>query len=135
MHALVFRATSLRACRCCETIPINQLLTPPSKDSGPDIETNQPAPDGAILFPGDVYRQTQARLVLIGESLRALGMDFSAVIKTRIYVAEPRRWADRGRAHAVVFRDIRPALSWVYMSAFFNPDIMAGVECSAYRAF
>ena len=62
-------------------------------------------------------------------------MDVSAVIKTRIYVADPRHWADRGRAHAVVFRDIRPALSWVYMGAFFNPDIMARVECSAYRAF
>ena len=135
MHALVCRATSLRACRCCETIPINQLLTPPSKDSGPDIETNQPAPDGAILFPGDVYRQTQTRLVLIGESLRALGLDFSDVIKTRIYVADPRHWADGGCAHAEVFRDIRPALSWVYMSAFFNPDIMVEVECSAYRAF
>ncbi len=92
------------------------------------------APDGAILFPGDVYRQTQACLALIGESLRALGMDFEDVIKTRIYVADPRHWVDSGRAHAEVFKDIRPALGWVYMSAFFNPDIMVEVECTAYRA-
>ena len=92
------------------------------------------APDGAILFPGDVYRQTQFCLVLIGESLRALGMDFQDVIKTRIYVADPRHWVESGRAHAEVFKDIRPALGWVYMSAFFDPDIMVEVECTAYRA-
>jgi len=92
------------------------------------------APDGAILFPGDVYRQTQFCLVLIGESLRALGMDFQDVIKTRIYVADPRHWVESGRAHAEVFKEIRPALGWVYMSAFFDPDIMVEVECTAYRA-
>jgi len=92
------------------------------------------APDGAILFPGDVYRQTQVCLVLIGESLHALGMDFQDVIKTRIYVVDPRHWVDSGRAHAEVFQGIRPALGWVYMSAFFNPDITVEVECTAYRA-
>ncbi len=92
------------------------------------------APDGSILFPGDVYQQTKASLVLIGEALNALGMDFRDVIKTRIYVADPQHWVESGRAHAEVFRDIRPALGWVYMSAFFNPDITVEVECTAYRA-
>lgn len=91
-------------------------------------------PDGTILFPGDVYRQTQASLAMIGEALNALGMDFRDVIKTRIYVADPRHWVDSGRAHAEVFKDIRPALGWIYMSAFFNPDIVVEVECTAYRA-
>lgn len=92
------------------------------------------APDGTILFPGDVYRQTQAALAMIGEALNALGMEFKDVIKTRIYVADPRHWVDSGRAHAEVFKDIRPTLGWIYMSAFFNPDIVVEVECTAYRA-
>ena len=92
------------------------------------------APDGTILFPGDVYRQTQACLVLIGESLNALGMDFQDVIKTRIYLANPQHWVESGRAHAEVLKDIRPALGWIYMSAFFNPNIVVEVECTAYRA-
>ena len=101
------------------------------------VETSLCSPsasDGTILFPGDVYRQTQACLVLIGESLRALGMDFQDVIKTRIYVADPHLWVESGRAHGEVFKDIRPALGWIYMSAFFNPDITVEVECTAYRA-
>ena len=92
------------------------------------------APDGSILYPGDVYRQTQVCLQLIGESLEALGMDFRDVIKTRIYVANAQHWVDSGRAHAEVFKDIRPALGWVYMSAFYHPDIAVEVECTAYRA-
>ena len=81
-----------------------------------------------------LFCKNRACLAVIGESLHALGMDFHGVIKTRIYVADPGHWVDSGRAHAEVFKDIRPALGWVYMSAFFNPDIVVEVECTAYRA-
>ena len=91
-------------------------------------------PDGTILYPGDVYRQTQVSLAMIGDALKALGMGFEDVIKTRIYVADPTHWVESGRAHAEVFKDIRPALGWIYMSAFFHPDITVEVECTAYRA-
>ena len=91
-------------------------------------------PDGSILYPGDVYRQTLASLAMIGDALKALGMGFEDVIKTRIYVADPTHWVESGRAHAEVFKDIRPTLGWIYMSAFFHPDITVEVECTAYRA-
>lgn len=91
-------------------------------------------PDGTILHPGDVYRQTQVCLAMIGDALRALRMGFEDVIKTRIYVADPTHWIESGRAHAEVFNNIRPALGWIYMSAFFHPDITVEVECTAYRA-
>ena len=91
------------------------------------------APDGTILFPGDVYRQTQVSLGMVGDALTELGMGFEDVIKTRIYVVDPKHWIESGRAHAEVFRDIRPALGWIYMSAFFHPDITVEVECTAYR--
>jgi len=91
-------------------------------------------PDGSILHPGDVYRQTQVCLAMIGDALKALGMGFEDVIKTRIYVADPTHWVESGRAHAEVFKDIRPTLGWIYMSAFFDPEITVEVECTAYRA-
>ena len=90
-------------------------------------------PDGSILYPGDVYRQTLASLAMIGDALKALGMGFEDVIKTRIYVADPTHWVESGRAHSEVFKDIRPTLGWIYMSAFFHPDITVEVECTAYR--
>ena len=100
------------------------------------VETSLCSPaadDGTILFPGDVYRQTQVSLRIVGESLRALGMDFADVIKCRIYLADPPRWVEAAKAHAEIFADIRPALGFVYMSGFFHPDIAVEVEATAYR--
>lgn len=100
------------------------------------VETSLCSPagdDGTILFPGDVYRQTQISLQIIGRSLLALGMAYQDVIKTRIYLADAARWEEAARAHKEVFADIRPALGFVYMSGFFHPDIAVEVECTAYR--
>jgi enamine deaminase RidA (YjgF/YER057c/UK114 family) len=100
------------------------------------VETSLCSPasdDGTILFPGDVYRQTQISLQVIGKSLRALSMDFKDVIKTRIYLADAPRWVEAARAHKEVFDQIRPALGFIYMTGFFHPDIAVEVECTAYR--
>jgi enamine deaminase RidA (YjgF/YER057c/UK114 family) len=100
------------------------------------VETSlcSPADDtGKILFPGDVYRQTRVCLDIIGRCLGELGMGFEDVIKTRIYVVDPGHWVDSGRAHGEIFGAIRPALGWIYMSAFFRPEITVEVECTAYR--
>ena len=92
------------------------------------------APDGTVLHPGDVYRQTLVCLDIIRESLAALDMGMEDVIKTRIYVVDPAHWVESGRAHGEVFAGIRPALGWVYMSGFFAPGITVEVEATAYRA-
>ncbi len=95
--------------------------------------TSPAGPDGTILYPGDVEKQTAVSLQIIGEALRELGFDFADVIKTRIYLVEAHRWSEAAKAHHAVFATIRPALGFVYMSAFFHPDIAVEVECSAYR--
>ncbi|MBM3571530.1 MAG: RidA family protein [Alphaproteobacteria bacterium] len=100
------------------------------------IETSLCSPagdDGVIKFPGDVYKQTLVSLEVIGQSLRALGMDFKDVISTRIYLADAPRWVEAARAHKEIFADIRPSLGFIYMSGFFHPDIAVEVECRAYR--
>ena len=94
--------------------------------------TSPSGPDGEILFPGDVYRQTQQCLRIIGESLTALGAFYEDVIKTRIYVADTGHWKEAGRAHAEVFGSIRPALGFVYMIGCFDPAITVEVEATAW---
>ncbi len=103
---------------------------------GPYAETALCSPcadDGTVLHPGDVYRQTLACLDLIRTSLEGVGMTLEDVVKTRIYVADPAHWVESGKAHGEVFRDIRPALGWVYMTGFFAPGITVEVEATAYR--
>jgi enamine deaminase RidA (YjgF/YER057c/UK114 family) len=98
------------------------------------IETSLTSPaseSGAILHPGDVYRQTLVCLDIIKSAIVELGGTMDDVFRTRIYLADPRRWAEAGKAHKEVFGDRRRTLGWIYMSGFFNPDIAVEVECSA----
>ena len=93
--------------------------------------TSPAAPDGTILYPDDVYRQTQESLKIIGESLSEAGPSFEDVIKTRIYMRDTSKWDDAGRAHAEVFSEIRPALSFIGVNGFFDPMIEVEVEVVA----
>lgn len=102
---------------------------------GPLVEiglTSPSAPDGSILHSGDVYRQTQLSLEIIGKALEEAGASFADVIKTNIMMLDTGRWAEAGRAHAEVFADIRPALSFIGVSGFFDPLIDVEVEVTAY---
>ena len=102
---------------------------------GPIVEiglTSPSAPDGSILYAGDVYRQTQKCLEIVGEALEAVGASFDDVIKTNIMMLDTRKWEDAGRAHAEVLGAARPALSFVGVSWFFDPLIEVEVEVTAY---
>jgi enamine deaminase RidA (YjgF/YER057c/UK114 family) len=93
--------------------------------------TSPAAPDGSILHPDDVYQQTREALKIIGESLGQAGMGFEDVVTTRIYMRDTSRWEDAGRAHCEVFAEIRPTLSFIGVSGFFDPLIEVEVQVTA----
>jgi enamine deaminase RidA (YjgF/YER057c/UK114 family) len=102
---------------------------------GPMVEiglTSPSAPDGSILHAGDVYLQTKECLKIVGEALEQAGASFDDVIKTNIMMLDTKKWAEAGRAHAEVFAQIRPGLSFVGVSGFFDPLIEVEVEVTAY---
>ncbi len=96
--------------------------------------TSPAAPDGTILYPGDVYRQTRLCLEIIGQSLSQAGASFSDVFRTRMYLTDMSRWPDAGRAHAEVFGEILPTTGWVGLAGFFDPDIDVEVDAMAFIA-
>ena len=93
--------------------------------------TSPAAPDGNILHPDDVYQQTREALTIIGESLTQAGMGFEDVITTRIYMRDTSLWEEAGRAHCEVFSEIRPTLSFIGVSGFFDPLIEVEVQVTA----
>jgi len=98
------------------------------------IETSLTSPaseTGAILHPGDVYKQTLVCLDIIKRAIEELGGTLADVFRTRIYLADAGKWAEAGRAHKDVFGDTGRTLGWIYMSGFFDPKIAVEVECSA----
>jgi enamine deaminase RidA (YjgF/YER057c/UK114 family) len=65
-----------------------------------------PPPDGA-------YEQARLCLELVGRALEQAGAGFEHVVRTRLYVTSADHWDEVARAHAEVFRDIRPAATGV----------------------
>ncbi|GBD30482.1 Putative aminoacrylate peracid reductase RutC [bacterium HR32] len=86
---------------------------------------------GNILGGDDYYEQTKAALRIIGEGLGQLGAFLEHVVRTRVYLRDPGRWEDAGRAHGEVFGQIRPANTIVGVAGFVDPRILVEVEATA----
>ncbi len=102
--------------------------------SGEMIEVSGTAPagpDGEILSPGDLYRQTREALRIIGEALHELGSAFEDVVRTRVFLLEGSDWEAAGKAHGEVFAGIRPANTTLFVSGFIDPEILVEIEATA----
>ncbi len=102
---------------------------------GPFFQTSLTSPadaQGRILFLGDVYGQTRQSLSVIGAALEAASMTWQDVVATRIYMLDTTLWADAARAHAEIVVGVRPALSFIGVANFFDPDILVETEVTAW---
>ena len=61
---------------------------------------------GNILGGDDYYEQTKAALRIIGEGLGQLGASLEHVVRTRVYLRDPGRWEDAGRALLAAYRSL-----------------------------
>jgi enamine deaminase RidA (YjgF/YER057c/UK114 family) len=79
------------------------------------------------------YAQTVGALAIIGTALAQAGVTFADVVRTRIFVTDISQWEEVARAHAEVFRDIRPVATMVEVSALIDPAMLVEIEATAYR--
>jgi len=94
-----------------------------------------PADDsGRILHPGDVQAQTRQCLSIIGRALEDAGLGYSDIVATRVYLLDTTRWEEAARAHAELVTGSRPALSFIGVANFFDPEILVEVEVTACAA-
>jgi enamine deaminase RidA (YjgF/YER057c/UK114 family) len=88
-------------------------------------------PQGAIISPGDPAAQARECLRIIVDALEQLGATAADVVRTRVFLADPEHWEAVGRAHGEVFRETRPATTFVGAAGFLNPDILVEIEATA----
>ena len=86
------------------------------------------AADGGVAAPSDVYGQTKRCLEIIAAAIAEAGLSLETVIRTRVMLIDITRWQEAARAHGEVFATIRPACTFVGVSAFIHPDWLVEIE-------
>ncbi len=88
--------------------------------------------EGRIVGEGDAYEQAAFILEKIGRALEAAGASLRDVVRTRMYLVSLEDEAAVGRAHAEVFREIRPAATMIQIAGLVDPRLRVEIEVEAY---
>ncbi|MCW2915020.1 MAG: Endoribonuclease [Actinomycetia bacterium] len=89
--------------------------------------------DGQVRHEGDAYEQARTALRIALEAIEKAGAAVTDVVRTRMYVVDMADSDAVGRAHAEVFRDVRPAASMIQAAGFIDPRMLVEIEVEAYR--
>ncbi|HEV2830745.1 MAG TPA: RidA family protein [Hanamia sp.] len=84
-----------------------------------------------VIGKGDVYAQAVFIFQKIEKVLQQAGGSMKDVIRTRMYVTDISKWEDAGKAHALFFKEIKPATTMVEVSKLINDDLLIEIEVSA----
>jgi enamine deaminase RidA (YjgF/YER057c/UK114 family) len=86
---------------------------------------------GETAAKGDVYGQAKRIFEIIGKALDDAGGGFEHVTRTRVILTDMALWDAAAKAHAEVFKDIRPVTTVMAVTAFVDPDWLIEIEVDA----
>jgi enamine deaminase RidA (YjgF/YER057c/UK114 family) len=79
----------------------------------------------------DAYEQAKRCLEIVVAALRELGAGPEHVVRTRVYITDPKDWEAIGRAHGEVFGETRPASAMLVISGLLDPAWKVEIEADA----
>lgn len=89
--------------------------------------------DGSNFAPGDASKQARRCLEIIAAALDQAGASLEDVVRTRILLVHIEDWKAVADVHGEFFGDIRPASTFMQVSAFIDPEWLVEVEADAIR--
>ena len=87
--------------------------------------------DGRIAPRDDPYGQARRCLEIIADALAEAGASITDVVRTRMFVLDPKHWVEVGRAHGEVFGETRPATTLVAVAGLVDPEALVEIEAVA----
>lgn len=88
--------------------------------------------EGRVVGEGDAYAQAAFILRKIENALREAGAELRDVVRTRMYLVSLEDEEAVGRAHAEVFREIRPAATMIQIAGLVDARLRVEIEAEAY---
>ncbi len=85
-------------------------------------------------YDSSIEVQTRRALAIISAAIEALGGRLEDVVRTRMFTTDIARWQEIGRAHAEVFKDIRPATTMVEVAKLIDAEALIEIEADAVVA-
>ncbi len=85
-------------------------------------------PDGLTVAVGDVYLQTKRCLEISVTAIASAGGRIDDVIRTRIMLTDIATWEAAAKAHGEFFGGVKPACTFVQVSAFIRSDWLVETE-------
>lgn len=87
--------------------------------------------NGRTYAPGDVAAQARRCFAIALEALRAVGLEGSDVVRTRIMLTDINRWREVAEVHGSLFSQVRPACTFLEVSRFIDPQWLVEIEIDA----
>lgn len=84
-----------------------------------------------IIAPDDAYEQTKFIFAKIEKALTDAGASLSDVVRTRMFVTDISKWAEIGKAHVEIFKDIKPASTMIEVSSLISEGLLIEIEATA----
>ncbi len=88
--------------------------------------------DGEVRFEDDAYGQARTALEIALKAVNEAGASAADVVRTRMYLCDIGDAEAVGRAHAELFKDVRPAATMIEVSQFIDERMLVEIEVDAY---
>lgn len=86
-------------------------------------------PDGSV--PAGAYLQAKRALDIIVAALEEVSARPEHVVRTRTFVTDVACFGHVARAHSEVFGEVRPATTFLVVSALLAPEFLLEIEADA----
>jgi reactive intermediate/imine deaminase len=80
---------------------------------------------------GDIYSQTVFIYEKVENVLKEAGSSLKDVVRTRIFVTDISKWEEVGKAHALFFKEIKPAATMIEVSRLIDKELLVEIEVTA----